>query len=311
MSSRGGEFMPGIDMKNVARNRKAEEANQDQDYDDDNDLDYDTEDGDEEEAEIIERPAKKIDKKIIVIAIVVALVVFLIIAYVVGSDSNNSDDTSVEDYGYTSEGYKINGDGTMTLDDGSIVEYYDPAEEQYSSEESDSYNLDDSLDSSGAETETPSNGVYDVNGNLIVDDKSGYIEPGDNDYNDGLTVDENGELSAKTSATVYSSTDFIKDLNGVNIPAVYTVKDISVVYMNVNYEKRRAIMDDGMELYWIEVDYGGKRYRCTTTFARFKVLKNRGICRVCAELLTLENGEHIISYMRVVDDNEGYQDNNN
>jgi len=298
--------MPGIDMNIVNRKRSSDESNQDQNYDDEN-LDYDTDDGEEEEAEVIERPSKQIDKRIIVVGIAVALVTFLIIAYVVGSNSSDSDDSG--DYGYTSEGYRINGDGTMTLDDGSVVEYYDPALADESSgedsDEEDDYSGNDYTEDE-SEAQTSTNGVYDINGNLIVDDKSEYLEPGDNDYSSSLVPDENGELSASTSATVYSSTDFIKDLNGVNIPAVYTVKEISTVYMNVNYEKRRAIVDDGMELYWVEINYNDKRYRCTTTFARFKALKNSGICRVVAEMLTLENGEHIISYMRIVDDNEGY-----
>lgn len=109
---------------------------------------------------------------------------------------------------------------------------------------------------------------------------------------------ENGS----TSAIVYSATDYIKDLYGADIPAVYNVANRTYIRDFVNYEKKRAIIDEGMELYWLEVQYKGKAYRCQVPYLIFKDLDTTGICVVELEMLTLEGGETVISFMQVVRD---------
>lgn len=143
-------------------------------------------------------------------------------------------------------------------------------------------------------SETPTNTVYDEDGN-IISDREDIINPGVNEFDT-----EGGTTTAK----VYSANDFIKDLNGVDISAVYNVKSFSYLTDYVNYEKRRAIMDDGMELYWLDITYHNKKYRCTVPFYIFKSLDSSGITRVKLELLTLDNGEKVISYMRVAEEGE-------
>ena len=103
-----------------------------------------------------------------------------------------------------------------------------------------------------------------------------------------------------TTATVYSASDYIKDLNGYDIPAVYEVANRTYVRDFVNYEAKRAIIADGMEMYWLEVVYKNKPYRCQVPFYIFKDLETTGICVVELEVLTLEGGEQIISFMQVV-----------
>lgn len=103
-----------------------------------------------------------------------------------------------------------------------------------------------------------------------------------------------------TTATVYSASDYIKDLNGYDIPAVYEVANRTYVRDFVNYEAKRAIIADGMEMYWLEVVYKDKPYRCQVPFYIFKDLETTGICVVELEVLTLEGGEQIISFMQVV-----------
>lgn len=139
-----------------------------------------------------------------------------------------------------------------------------------------------------------SNGVYDLEGNILDKSNENLIVPGSTNYSEN---DNN-----QTTKEVYSSTDFIKDLNGVDIPAVYKVKDYNYVDDYVNYEKRRANMDSGMDLYWLDVRYNGRKYRCTVPFWRYKAMKQEGICKVRLEVLTLEGGEKVISYMNVIDD---------
>ena len=139
------------------------------------------------------------------------------------------------------------------------------------------------------------NGIYDEEGNYITDSEN-VIKPGINEY-----TQEGGT----TTPIVYDSADFVKDINGVDVSAIYNVKSYNYVYDYVNYEKRRAITDDGMELYWLDITYHNKKYRCTTPFYIFKSLSNEGICRVKLELLTVDGGGKIISYMRVAEPGEG------
>lgn len=122
---------------------------------------------------------------------------------------------------------------------------------------------------------------------------------------DGITIGlpefdpkENGQ----TTAVVYSASDYIKDLNGLDIPAVYEISTRTYVRDFVNYEAKRAIIADGMEMYWLEILYEGKPYRCQVPFYIFQNLDTTGICVVEIELLTLAGGEQVISFMQVVTD---------
>ena len=137
------------------------------------------------------------------------------------------------------------------------------------------------------------NGIYDTEGNVISDDE---------DVIDAGLPTFDGSGNNTTTAIVYSESDFIKDLNGVDVPAVYNVKSRDYVKDFVNYEAKRAIIDEGMELYWLEVTYSGKKYRVQVPFYVFKDLDKTGICIVELEVLTLEGGEKIVSYMQVITD---------
>lgn len=131
---------------------------------------------------------------------------------------------------------------------------------------------------------------------------------------DGTTIDPDGinpgipnyQYSDKNVTTpyVYNSSDFIKDLNGLDISAVYNVESREYIEDYVTYETRRAIVDDGMELYWLEAAYNGKKYRIQTPFYYFKDLGESGICKVELEVLTLVGGGKVISYMQVIQDGD-------
>lgn len=112
----------------------------------------------------------------------------------------------------------------------------------------------------------------------------------------------NTKENGSTTAIVYSSSDYIKDLNGADIPAVYNVAQRTYERDFVNYEKKRAIIDMGMEMYWLEILYKDKAYRCQVPYYIFKDLETTGICVVEIEVLTLDGGEQVISFMQVVSD---------
>ena len=145
--------------------------------------------------------------------------------------------------------------------------------------------------------------IYDEDGNIIYNEDGEVVNK--DAINPGLTTYDTEQ--SQTTATVYSASDFIKDLNGVDVSAVYNVASRDYVFDYVNYEAKRAIMDDGMELYWLDVKYNDKDYRIQVPFLRFKDLKASGICKVQVEVLTLEGGGKIISWMQVVDDSAGVE----
>ena len=118
-------------------------------------------------------------------------------------------------------------------------------------------------------------------------------------FSPGIVDYEDGEM--KTPERLDSAADFLRNLNGVDIPVSYNVKSMDYVCDYANYEKRRASMDDGMELYWLEITYNGLHYRCTVPFWRYKAMNDEGICIVKIEVLSLEGGEKVISYMAVTD----------
>lgn len=135
------------------------------------------------------------------------------------------------------------------------------------------------------------NGVYDTDGNVIKDGADSVGLPNFSD-----------DPGGKTTARYFSANDYVKDLNGLDIPAVYNVKSRTYIKDFVNYEAKRAIMDDGMELYWLEVLYKNRKYRVQCPFYIFKDLDETGICVVEIEVLNMEGGEKVISFMQVVQD---------
>lgn len=138
-------------------------------------------------------------------------------------------------------------------------------------------------------------GSKDYNDDGLANNEDSFVQ-GDPDYADSK--------KNKTSARVFNEKDFIKDLKGADVSAVYSVKSRDYVRTHVSYVAHRAIMDDGMELYWVDVVYKKKKYRVQVPFYIFKDLEDEGVCRVEIEVLNLEGGGQIISYMQVIDEHD-------
>ena len=134
------------------------------------------------------------------------------------------------------------------------------------------------------------------------------FETGDSNVEAGKY--EEGVLT-KTTPEYYSSTDYLKDLNGYEIPAVYTIQNITYDVAHVNYQSKRATIDDGMEFYWLEIDYNGKKYRTQCSYNMFRNLETEGICKVAVEILTLDSGQQVVSYMKVVSEEYTKEDAEN
>lgn len=171
-----------------------------------------------------------------------------------------------------------NKESTDDLVDNSVIEteYSEPVQQ-------DSYLYDDN-----------GNPIYDSYGDVVNEDA---IDPGFSDKSN--TVFGNVGSAPKE---IYDADDYIKDINGVDVAAVYNVDSVDEVIDYVNYSKKRAIIDDGMEMYWVEVVYEGKKYRVQVPFRTFRYLKDKGICKMKMEVLNISGGGKIISYMSAVND---------
>lgn len=218
----------------------------------------------------------KFPSKLVVVGICIAVVIaFVVVSMLLNrtdsggsvGDSNTVDTVEGADNTDNADNTTVNGTDNVTTD-----------------------NQSGASDSNSEQTEN-SNGVYDENGNTI--DPNG-INPGAPNYQEST--------SDTTSATVYNASDFIKDLNGLDISAVYREASVSYVTDYVSYEAHRAIIDNGMELYWLEAEYNGKKYRVQCPFYYFKDLGATGICKVEVEVVNTTDGGKVITYMQVVPD---------
>jgi hypothetical protein len=139
-----------------------------------------------------------------------------------------------------------------------------------------------------------------VNGAEETSEPENKYVQGDNNYSDSS--------KNETTAKYFSADDYVKDLEGEDVSAIYSVDHREYITAHVSYTAKRAIIDDGMEMYWLDVDYKGKQYRVQCPFYYFKDMDETGICRVEIEILYLENGGQVISYMQVVAEEEDSSD---
>lgn len=139
----------------------------------------------------------------------------------------------------------------------------------------------------------PVDDTTDDTTNTTTDDRN--FVTGDPDY------------KAETNQTtdhLDSADSFVLNLQGESVPVNYTVKTREYVKTHVNYVARRAVIDEGMEMYWLDITYKRKKYRAQVPYYYFKDLEEEGICRMELEVLNLENGGQIISYMQIIGEDD-------
>lgn len=109
-------------------------------------------------------------------------------------------------------------------------------------------------------------------------------------YGDGKDINTSG---------LTSSDEILKDLNGNKVDANYTIRQQKTVTDYINYVKHRATTGDGMEFYWLEATYKKQPYKVQVPYSIYSKLDDEGITVVDAEILVLEGGGEIVSYMSV------------
>lgn len=120
------------------------------------------------------------------------------------------------------------------------------------------------------------------------------VEPGIPNFY-GVGADEN-------DAYLYDSKLITKDLNGSQVATNYTVLDSEEVTDYITYKKYRSAMGNGLEFYWLEAEYKGQPYKVQVPYSVYSKLDYSGITVVDMEVLHLEGGSKMITYMTVRED---------
>lgn len=121
--------------------------------------------------------------------------------------------------------------------------------------------------------------------------QDGNINPGLPDTQNGNKMNNSGALSDPKS--------FISDVNGNKIPKDFVVQRIADETDFVNYTKRRGMTGDGVELLWLDAQYKGIPYSVQVPFKIWRELDPQGITVVDMEVMYLESGAKVVSYMSV------------
>lgn len=133
----------------------------------------------------------------------------------------------------------------------------------------------------------------DKPGEATVTLEEGEIKP-------GLPDVEKGDHNTNTGS-VEDPGDFLKDINGSQIPKHYEVKKINYETDFVSYTKKRGVTGDGVELLWLDAEYKGNPYVIQVPFKVWKELDETGITVVNMEVLTIDKNLKVISNMQVKD----------
>lgn len=119
-----------------------------------------------------------------------------------------------------------------------------------------------------------------------------------------------GNGSGTNNSNLTNSSEILKDLNGNTIDPNYSVTANNTVTDFINYKKYRATTGDGLEFYWLEATYKGGSYKVQVPYSIYSKLDEEGITVVDAEVLTLENGSEVVTYMSVRKDAKDLLDKN-
>ena len=124
------------------------------------------------------------------------------------------------------------------------------------------------------------------------------INPGISDTNQ----DVNGTSPNQNPINAKEFTNSVTDLNGNQIDSNYVVSSREVVTDYVNYEKKRGITSNGLELYWLAVTYKDNPYVIQVPYQTWSNLDSKGTTVVDMEVLNIDDGSQVISYMQLKGD---------
>lgn len=133
-----------------------------------------------------------------------------------------------------------------------------------------------------------SEGTQEVQTDLTAISRGEDTASGDDSgFSVGIT-DVSGDTVKQNTSKIVSDT-FTTDLNGKPVDEFYEIGSINSVIDFISYTKKRASLDSGVELYWLEGDYKGKKIKLQVPFKIFKELDTKGSTVVDVEVVTVYN----------------------
>lgn len=207
--------------------------------------------------------------KIVVGSVAVALVVLVVIfaaVYFKGGDGppaeNAEQGAQVQEQGQAPAEVAVDGDKPWLNASTQTTEPATPAEE---------------LTEGSTEGSTEAPAIGDV-----VQDTKG-ITPGITDIEQNTVNVNNTKITPDT---------FTKDLNSKPIAEEYKIDSIYTTIDFISYTKKRATSDDGIELYWLDAEYKGKKAKVQVPFSIFKELDPVGVTVVEVEVVRVDTGDY-------------------
>lgn len=104
--------------------------------------------------------------------------------------------------------------------------------------------------------------------------------------------------------------ELLTDLNGNKVDVNYSIREQKTVTDYINFVKHRSKTGNGTEIYWLEATYKKQPCIVQVPYSIYSKLDDEGITVVDVEVLVLEDGNEIVSYMSVRKDAQSLLDAN-
>lgn len=127
--------------------------------------------------------------------------------------------------------------------------------------------------------------------------------PSEDNPDEGIGIqDFTANTNNRTSDTIQDGDEVLKDLYGLSMQVAYDVDSIYNATDFVTYTKARGTWGGGLEFYYLDAEYKGRKYVVQVPFKYYKELDDIGTVPVKIEVLhisgtTEEDDRTVISYM--------------
>jgi hypothetical protein len=95
------------------------------------------------------------------------------------------------------------------------------------------------------------------------------------------------------------SPTFRQDFRGTDQPEMFVLPvTVSTAQNSMTYTRHRAMLDVGIEIYWLEGHFQGRRIFTTIPYSLYQVLAPEGVVQVELEVVTDATGAVFITHVR-------------
>jgi hypothetical protein len=118
---------------------------------------------------------------------------------------------------------------------------------------------------------------------------------------EGYGISNSSGSSVRNQIPIESDV-FVKDLSGADVKEIFVDRTVTLIRDFVSYVKHRAVTDEGIELYWLEGDYKGKKCKMDIKYNHFKTLADTGVVMCDIEVVETTEGNKIITWFGPIAD---------